>query len=218
MPKKIEERLVCVDDIEVRTEGDTEKQSYAVGYGIMYDREVEIWPGFREKNRNGAFSEHVRSGAEIKSFYNHASSQVLATTKSDPVLYLEDTDKGMRYKAPIPPTSYGNDLIVNLQRKNVRGSSFQFNIADEGEVITIDEKGVIHREITKGVLYEIGPVTNPAYPSTTAALRSAEASFEECKSKLDKRESDKTAESRMSEIQKNTSELAIKQKRLSLYI
>jgi hypothetical protein len=213
----LEKRMIEVDNIEVRTEGES-KQNHVTGYGIIYDKEVEIFPGFREKIRKGAFSEHIQSGAEIKSFYNHDASQVLATTRSNPVLYLEDTDKGLRFKAPIPPTTYGNDLIVNLERKNVRGSSFQFNIADEGEILTIDEKGMMHREITKAILHEIGPVTNPAYTATTASLRDAEDSFTECKTKLEKRESEKAADRAETEKCITARLLSLRKNKLSLYI
>jgi HK97 family phage prohead protease len=101
---KPENRFLESDDVELRQEGD-QKQQFATGLGIVYDKEVEIYPGLREKIRKGSFNRSLRATDEIKSFFNHDASMVLATTKSDPPLYLEDTDKGLRYKAPIPPTS-----------------------------------------------------------------------------------------------------------------
>jgi phage head maturation protease len=68
-----------------------------------------------------------------------------------------------------------------LKRKNVRGASFSFDVDKEGEIITIDEKDNWHREITKATLYEIGPVTNPAYESTEVSLRSVENIVKEIK-------------------------------------
>jgi HK97 family phage prohead protease len=149
-------------------------QNYVSGVGIVYDRETEIWPGYMEKIRKGAFERTLSSGDEIKSFFNHQASMVLSTTRSKPKLELEDRDDGLHFNSPIPPTSYGNDLRVNLERKNVRGASFSFDIGDGGDIITRDEKGVYHREIVKATLYEIGPVTNPAYRQTKVGLRSEE--------------------------------------------
>ena len=209
---KPEKRFIEVDEMELRSEGE-DKQSYVVGLGIVYDKEVEIWPGFREKIRKGAFDKSLRSRDEIKSFFNHNAGQVLATTRSDPPLYLEDTEKGLRFKAPIPPTSYGNDLSVNLQRKNVRGSSFQFSVDDDGEILVIDEKGVIHREIISGTLYEIGPVTNRASTSTTASMRSAEEAFVECRRKLDKQAGDAAKE-----VEASAADLQLKRKKCDLYL
>jgi phage head maturation protease len=39
---------------------------------------------------------------------------------------------------------------------------------------TRDEKDVVYRDVTDLVLYEVGPVTNPAYIQTTASVRSKE--------------------------------------------
>jgi HK97 family phage prohead protease len=142
------------------------------GIGIVYDKEVEIFPGFREVIRKGAFK--VDPKREIKSFFNHDPKYVLSTTRSDPALVLEETDKGLRFVSPIPPTSYGNDLVINLKRGNVRGASFTFTIDEDGQKITEDKNGVWHREITKGTLYEIGPVTDPMYPTSKSKLRSKE--------------------------------------------
>lgn len=176
-----EARFFEVEDIEIRTEGEgDQKEQYAEGVGIVYDREVEILPGFMERVRKGAFDKSIRGTAEIKSFFNHNADWVLSTTRSNPQLSLDDTDKGLRYRSPIPPTTYGNDLRVNLQRKNVRGSSFAFTVYREGQILTRDEKGVLHREITKATLHEVGPVTNPAYAKTTASLRSNKDVYDEC--------------------------------------
>lgn len=174
MPK-LENRFLETEDVtEIRSGEGEEEQRFVSGVGIVYDKEVEIWPGFREKIRQGAFTDALSAGSEIKSYFNHRADYVLSTTKSTPALELEDTSKGLRFKSPIPPTSYGKDLMINLERKNVRGASFAFTVDEEGDTVTRDEKGVYHREIVKANLFEIGPVTNPAYPSTKVGLRSEE--------------------------------------------
>lgn len=179
MPKDI--RVYESDEIEIRAgAGEESEERFVEGIGIVYDREVEIFPGFREKIRAGAFDRSLRSQSEIKSFFNHRPDYILSTTRSRPALVLADSEKGLRFRSPIPPTTYGNDLRVNLDRKNIRGASFAFSVEREGQIITRDEKGVLHREITKATLYEIGPVTNPAYAKTTASLRSAEDTYKEC--------------------------------------
>lgn len=185
MPK-IENRFLETEEIEIRAVPGTgdEEQRYVSGIGIVYDKEVEIWPGLREKIRAGAFDASLKSGAEIKSYFNHRADFVLATTKSSPALELEDTATGLRFKAPIPPTTYGKDLAINLERKNVRGASFSFSIDDDGgDIVTRDKNGVVHREIVKGTIYEVGPVTNPAYPQTKVGLRDAEEAYKEAEAR-----------------------------------
>ncbi|MBN1604615.1 MAG: HK97 family phage prohead protease [Chitinispirillaceae bacterium] len=209
---KIENRdtvYAAVTDIDIENRDDS--QRYVNGIGIVYDKEVELWPGYREKIRKGAFDEDLKNTKEIKSFYNHNPSMVLSTTRSTPALQLIDTEKDLRYKSPIPPTSYGNDLAVNLERKNVRGSSFSFSVAKDGDILTRDEKGVYHREIVKANLYEIGPVTNPAYGSTTAQLRSVEELCGDLLMEYESRNNTQTAD-----LEKNVNELELRKKLLIL--
>ena len=184
MPNKIEMRTVDVDNVELRaiTEGE-EKQEYVDGLGVVYDREVEVWHKYYEKIRAGAFTKCLsKAGVEVKSYFNHNQNYVLSTTRSNPRLVLEDTADGLIFRSPIPNTTYGRDLVENLRRKNVRGASFSFTVPKGGDIVTRDENDCYHREIIEAVIYEIGPVTNPAYHQTKANVRSAEelmAEFEE---------------------------------------
>lgn len=183
----IEKRFIETDEIEIRSttpDGGNEQKSVS-GVGIVYNREAEIWPGFFERIKPGAFTRSISSNREIKSFFNHDPNAVLSTTRSDPKLTIEDTAAGLRFDSPIPPTTYGNDLKINLERKNVRGASFSFSVNDEGDIITRDEKGVYHREIISGELYEVGPVTNPAYPQTKVGLRGVETLVQEMRTRYE---------------------------------
>jgi HK97 family phage prohead protease len=183
--QKIERRVVAVDGLELREgPGDGSGQRYVEGVGVVYDREVELWPGYFETIRAGALTRALKAGDEIKCFFNHEPNMVLATTRSKPALELFDEPGGLRFKAPVPPTSYGRDLEANLERRNVRGASFAFMVDyrgedDPGDTVIRDEKGNYHREITRAILYEVGPVTNPAYPQTKAKLRDAGELFAE---------------------------------------
>ncbi len=153
---------------EIRSDGENKTVS---GLGIVYDQWTEIWPGYMERINKGA----VIRASEVKSFINHDPDKVLSTTQSNPSLRLNDTESGLEYVSPIPPTTYGDDLAVNLERGNIRGSSFSFTIEEGGEKVTRDEDGTYRREISKLMLYEVGPVTNPAYIQTTAHKRSADS-------------------------------------------
>jgi HK97 family phage prohead protease len=175
MPKPtVEMRFAEIDGIKIRAEGEgNDKQEYVDGLGVVYDKEVELWDGYFEKIRAGAFDKCLsRWGAEVKSFFNHNPDFVLATTRSNPRLVLEDTPEGLIFHAPIPDTSYGRDLTENLKRRNVRGASFAFTPDRDGVIWREDEKGNLHREIVSATIFEVGPVTNPAYPQTKAKVRS----------------------------------------------
>jgi HK97 family phage prohead protease len=177
--KNVEMRFAEIDGIQIRAEGEGEtKQEYVDGLGIVYNKEVEIFDGYFEKIRSGAFDKCLKRGGEIKSFFNHNPDYVLATTRSSPALVLEDTPDGLIFHAPIPNTSYGRDLTENLSRRNVRGASFAFTINKNGVIWSEDEKGNYHREIIDATIFEVGPVTNPAYPQTKVKIRSEELAAE----------------------------------------
>ena len=158
---------------EVRSDGEDAEKNVS-GVGILYDEWAELWPGYKERILRGA----VKHDKVVKSFVNHDPNRVLSTTKSKPALELNDTDKGLEFISPIPPTSYGKDLEVNLERGNVKGSSFAFSVPDDGSK-RWEEDGVYYREIRKLTLYEIGPVTDPAYIKTSANLKTAEDVYKE---------------------------------------
>ncbi len=151
---------------EARAAGEGEDKRVA-GLGVVYDQWAELWPGYKERILRGA----VSLAPGVKSYFNHDPDMVLATQDSEPPLLLKDGDRGLEYDAPIPPTSYGKDLIVNLQRGNVKGSSFSFSVPRGGDKVWEDEAGIFHREINKLTLFEVGPVTDPAFVKTNAELR-----------------------------------------------
>lgn len=168
---RIETRAIATEARAAGEDGGRE----VTGLGIVYDSWAEIWPGYRERINRGA----VKQAETVKSFFNHDPSNVLSTLSSTPPLKLRETEKGLEYISPIPPTSYGRDLEINLERGNVRGSSFAFSVPKRGDRVWEDEAGIMHREITELTLYEVGPVTDPAYITTTAAVRSAREVIEE---------------------------------------
>ena len=157
---------------EIRSAGEGEDKKVS-GIGVIYDKWTELWPGYKERINKGA----VHLAEEVKSYFNHDPSRVLSTISSTPPLELKDTDNGLEYDSPIPPTSYGKDLEINLERGNVKGSSFAFDVDEQKR--WDDDNGVHHREIKKLTLYEIGPVTNPAFVQTTANLNSAKEAVRE---------------------------------------
>lgn len=157
---------------EVRSAGEGDEQR-VVGLGVVYGRWEELWPGYRERILPGA----VEFAPEVKSYFNHDPNMVLSTTESDPPLILRETEHGIEFESPIPPTSYGRDLVVNLERRNVKGASFTFVVPRGGDKRWEDEQGVFHREINRLIMYEVGPVTDPAFVSTTASIRSSREAY-----------------------------------------
>ena len=153
---------------------DGDEQIFVDGVGIVYNAKTEIYPGVTESIEPGAFSESLASFRTVKSFINHNPTQILSTTRSAPALEILDSENFLEFSAPIPPTSYGSDLVVNLKRGNIKGASFSFSISENGDHYRKNADGTLHRTIVKAEIYEVGPVTNPAYEQTEVGLRSKE--------------------------------------------
>jgi HK97 family phage prohead protease len=72
-----------------------------------------------------------------------------------------------------PETSYANDLLTSLKRGDIAEQSFAFTVAEDEWKDMDDSKKMTVRTITKvSRLYDVSPVTYPAYPDTSVALRS----------------------------------------------
>lgn len=165
-------------EYESRFDNEGNKEEYIHGIGIVYNSETEILPGIFEKVRPGAFTQSLTKFNELKCFINHDPSLILSTTKSNPSLEITDNEKGLYFVSPIPPTTYGMDLSINVRRGNINGASFSFKINHGGEEYSFDESGNCHREIIDAEIFEVGPVTNPAYEQTKVTLRNKELIIE----------------------------------------
>ncbi|MEV8106094.1 HK97 family phage prohead protease [Streptomyces sp. NPDC088135] len=157
---------------EVRANGDaTTMRGYAYRFGeLSHDL-----GGFRERIAPGAGMASLERNDVIATF-NHNVDGVLGRRSSGTLRVGED-DHGGWYEVDLPNTTTGRDLAELLKRGDVKGSSFTFRVGRGGQrrAGTDPETGLPIREITEMDVAELGPVLNPAYPTTDAALRSIEA-------------------------------------------
>jgi len=79
---------------------------------------------------------------------------------------------GLRFDVDVPNTTTGNDTLEEVRRKDISGCSFSFIVAEE-DIKTFDDGRPMERTIVKiGKLFDVGPVTWPAYKETTVVSRS----------------------------------------------
>jgi hypothetical protein len=72
----------------------------------------------------------------------------------------------------IPDTTIGRDLVVNVDRGDIKGASFGFRtISDDWKTLN----GKAHRTLIEAQLRDVSPVTFPAYPDTSVAMRSLDS-------------------------------------------
>jgi hypothetical protein len=180
-------RTFDIDALQVRT-GTTEKEKHLTGHGAVYDRWSVDLGGFKELFEQGSFTESIQKD-DIRSLQNHDPHYILGRTKSG-TLTLEEDKKGVKFDDLLPETSYASDLLVSVERKDVTGCSIIFSVDAKDERWFVDgeeaefldalmamwdeKKHKVERRISKASMYDIGPVTFPAYPQTDVKARAME--------------------------------------------
>lgn len=160
-------RTILFDEATVREAQDDDRGPVIVGYGAVYGSPSLDLGGFREFVAPGAFKKSLKSRDDIRSFFNHDPSKPLGSRDAGNLKLTED-DRGLAYEVEPPDTTYANDLMKAMKAGLVRGSSFTFRtIKDRWE----EQDGVQTRTLLEARLFELGPVTQPAYPSANSQVR-----------------------------------------------
>jgi len=206
MPK-LQMRVIPAEDLEIRAEQDG-KIKKVTGYGIVYNRETQIWDDLYEVIRPGAATEVLAGNPDIKCALNHNRMYLFGRTKSG-TLRLEENTKGVKYTAKPPDAQWARDAIASIERGDIDGSSFTFAVLPQDEKITKRDDGTYLREVFKlSRLGEMGPVTDPAYLDTTAEARAKE--------EYDSLTADLRAQGNADEIAESQRALALRRKKLEL--
>ena len=139
------------------------------GYAAIFNSETELWPGFFEQVAPGAFSESITVD-DIRALVDHDPGKVLGRNKAGTLKLWED-NKGLGYEIlGGGDRSYENDLIKSLKRGDISQSSFGFNIVEQS--LKYDKQNdIVHRTLIEVKLFDVSPVTFPAYSSTEVHVR-----------------------------------------------
>jgi HK97 family phage prohead protease len=144
------------------------------GYASVFNTEAVIAGLFREQIAPGAFAEAVTQD-DVRALFNHDPNFVIGRTVSG-TLTLREDETGLAYDAVPPDTQWARDLMVSVGRGDISQSSFGFAVESD-EWTHPERSGELPlRTIRKAKLYDVSPVTYPAYESTTTAVRSAASS------------------------------------------
>lgn len=156
---------------EVRVSDGQNGDPVISGTGIVYNQlSMVIWGMFREQIKPGAFSESIAK-RDVKTLWNHNSDYPLGRTGNG-TMRVQEGEDGISFDNDPPDTSWGKDAVASIRRRDVTQMSFGFvTIEDDW---SIDNENQLIRTIVKGELWEMSPVTFPAYPQTDVAVRSVE--------------------------------------------
>lgn len=160
------ERRFLTRKLELRAEG--EQPQRIVGYAAVFNSLSENLGGFRELILPGAFSGALDD--DVRGLLNHDPNKILGRNTSGTLILVED-EIGLRYEIFPPDTQYARDLLVSIERGDIDQSSFQFRALEESWRHPTEDEPLPVRVLHQVRLFDVSPVTFPAYPATTADVR-----------------------------------------------
>lgn len=141
------------------------------GYAAVFDSWSEDLGWFREKISPGAFRDALKT-SDTMALFNHDHNIILGR-QSAGTLRLKEDERGLHMEVDLPDTQVANDVYELIDRGDVRGQSFGFSVGESEWRYKDDTEELDERTIIKvKELFDVGPVTYPAYPDTSVAKRS----------------------------------------------
>lgn len=181
--QEIEKRVFQISyrvaDEDTNEPGQNKEQSRIVeGYAALFGVTANIGGWFDERIEKGAFKEALKR-SDVRALFNHDPNYILARTESGTLEVKEDS-KGLFYRFEVPNTNFGNDFLEMLRRGDVSQSSFAFTVAKQRWE---EEKRGEEIKYTRVIeetdqIYDVSPVTYPAYSETTVSARSQASEFQ----------------------------------------
>ncbi|MCG5459627.1 HK97 family phage prohead protease [Micromonospora sp. PSH03] len=162
------ERRTVTTEFEYRSEGDS---LYITGYALKWDTRSKNLGGFKERVSESATKKTIQE-SDIRALFNHDPNLILGRNRSGTLRLTEDST-GLEYEVTGDlRQSYVRDLSIALERGDVNQSSFAFRtVGPEGDSWDEDEDGFLLRTLREIQLFDVSPVTYPAYEDSTSGVR-----------------------------------------------
>ena len=156
---------------EVRTAASGQIDGHAAVFNTDYT--LADYPDFKiiESIKPGAFARAIRERHDVRCLMNHDVNFLLGRTASK-TLSLEEDRRGLYFRCSPPDTQVGRDVRTLIERGDISGCSFAFNVTQQTRTETfVGKQMIVRREISDVDLIDVGPVTHPAYESTDVHAR-----------------------------------------------
>ncbi len=153
---------------EFRVEQREDGKKLIRGHAAVFNTETDLgW--FRERIAPGAFSESIGKD-DVRALFNHDENFILGRNKAGTLTMRED-EQGLYVEIDPPDTQVARDLVTSIERGDISQMSFGFQtIKDSWETEENAAKDL--RTLEKVKLWDVSPVTFPAYQETDVAVRS----------------------------------------------
>ena len=164
---------------EVRIEERVGGGKMVTGYAAVFHRDGDSGTEYRlgtdivERIAPTAFNRAIQEKHDARALFNHDPNMLLGRAAAG-TLRLSVDQRGLKYEIDVPDTQIGRDVATSIARGDLAGSSFSFRI--NGKAGQRFDKAKDHdvRTILDVDLFDVGPVTYPAYEGTTTGMRSGD--------------------------------------------
>lgn len=176
--------------VELRVEGDEKPK--IKGHAAVFNTLSEKMWNFREMIEPGFFKDCMQD--DVRGLFNHDSNIVLGRTTSG-TLSVEEDEIGLRIVIDPPDTTLVKDMVLEpMKRGDINQMSFGFSVKSkmDGDEMDGDEWQRTGEDVVRILkaggckrLYDVSPVTYPAYPETSVAVRSRFEEFQKNPTRLE---------------------------------
>lgn len=139
---------------------------------------------FNQPSIKGNFTEYIDQNAlngvdlsNVLLLYSHDFSNILARADANTLQTSVQPD-GLHFHAQLPDTQLGHDTYTNILNGNIKGMSFGFTIAPDGDSWSVNSQGnTIHTIHQIDQVFELSLTPIPAYTETSVQVQRDFAQF-----------------------------------------
>lgn len=128
---------------------------------------------FMEQIAPGAFARTINAKDRVVLQFDHGSHPLIGGMPLGRIDTMREDSHGLYVEARLSDHMLSDIVRTAIADEAITGMSFRFSVPDGGDTWTRSEDGTQHRTINEVKLYELGPVTFPAYDTTSVGVRSA---------------------------------------------
>ena len=165
-----QETRVISRALEVRADGE---KLFAEGYAAVFfnpadmdNTQYRLWGDTYERIMPGAFDEALKRPDDVRCLFNHNPNLLLGRTKPGTCTLRVDS-VGLWFSCLLPTDECGRSTAERIRRGDVSGCSFSFL---SEKTVWREDGDNTYRELLSVRLFDVGPVTFPAYTGTDVSL------------------------------------------------
>jgi len=138
-----------------------------IGTVIVFNSMSEDVGGFREVIAPEAVARTLREKIDLRALVDHDTGRVLGRLSAG-TLRLSVTPRGLQAEIDVPETSFGDDTLESVRRRDLTGMSFAFRSVVPPTWEEVDGKPVATVHDMR--MREVSVVAFPAYTETDIAV------------------------------------------------